>query len=114
LVLSDVKAAFLNSELDTEVCIEWHQGMVELEFITPKEKEEYCRQLTKAMYGNIEYLLRWMKTFANFLEDVLKLEQSKLDLCIFYKKIQEKVVLVMGVYVDDTMVCGTKKATAWA
>jgi hypothetical protein len=50
-----------------------------------------------------------MKAFANFLKDVLKLEQSKSDPCIFYKKIQLKVVLMLGVYVDVTMVCGNKK-----
>jgi hypothetical protein len=114
LELFDVEAAFLNSELDTEVYIEWPEGMVELGFITPQEKEEYCIRLTKAMYGNIDSPLRWMKTFANFLKNVLKLEQSKSDPCIFYKKVQGKVVLILGVYVDDTLVCGTKKETAWA
>jgi hypothetical protein len=34
----DVEATFLNSEPDTEVFIEWPQGMVELGFITPQEK----------------------------------------------------------------------------
>jgi hypothetical protein len=49
-----------------------------------------------------------MKTFANFLKDMLEQKQSKSDPCIFYKKIQGKVVLMLGVYVDDTMVRGTK------
>jgi hypothetical protein len=66
------------------------------------------------MYGNIDSPLRWMKTFANFLRDVLNLEQSKSDPCIFYKKVPGKFVLNLGVYVDDTMGFGTKKETAWA
>jgi hypothetical protein len=64
------------------------------------------------MYGNIDSPLRSMKTFANFLRDVLNLEQSKSDPCIFYKKVKGKVVLILGVYGDDTLVCGTKKETA--
>jgi hypothetical protein len=34
-----------------------------------------------------------MKAFASFLKDVLKVEQSRSDRCIFYKKIQGKVIL---------------------
>jgi hypothetical protein len=55
-----------------------------------------------------------MYTFANFLKNVLNLKQSKSDSCIFYKNIQGKVVLMVEVYVDDTMNCGTKKESAWA
>jgi hypothetical protein len=66
------------------------------------------------MYGNIDSPFRWMKTFDNFLRNVLNLKQSKSDPCIFYKKVQGKVVLMLGVYVYDTMVCGTEKETAWA
>jgi hypothetical protein len=66
------------------------------------------------MYGNIDSPLQWMKTFTNFLRNALNLEQSKSDPCIFYKKVQGRVVLILGVNVDDTMVCGTKKETAWA
>jgi hypothetical protein len=47
------------------------------------------------------------------MKDVLKLEQSKSDPCIFYKNIQGKVVLMLGVYIDDTMVYGIKTETAW-
>jgi hypothetical protein len=54
LELLDVEAAFLNSELDMNIFIEWSQEMVELEYITQKEKAEYCIQLTRPMYGNID------------------------------------------------------------
>jgi hypothetical protein len=88
--------------------------MLELGFITQKEKEENCIQLTKAMYAIIDSPLCWMKTFANFLGSVLKLEQSRSDPCVFFKKTKGRVVLILGVYVDDTMVSGTKQETAWA
>jgi hypothetical protein len=66
------------------------------------------------MYGNIDSPIQWTKTFANFLRNVLKLKQSKSDPCIFYKKVQGEGILMLGVYVDDTIVCGTKKETVWA
>jgi hypothetical protein len=114
LELFDVEAAFLNSELDTEVFIEWPQGILELGFITQKEEEENCIQLTKAMYGNIDFPLTWMKTFTNFLKNVLKLKQSRSDQCVLFKKTNGRVVVILGDYVDDTMVCVTEQEIAWA
>ena len=45
----DVEAAFLNSDVEGETYIEWPEGMFELGFITEKEKDQQCIQLTKAM-----------------------------------------------------------------
>jgi hypothetical protein len=85
LEMFDVEAAFLNAELDKPVFIEWPQGMEELGFINQEDKTKSCIQLTKAMYGNIDSPLRWMKTFTKFLTTELQLKQSKTDPCILYK-----------------------------
>jgi hypothetical protein len=87
--------------------------MEELGFITSQDKAKYCIELTKAMYGNIDSPLRWMKTFSKFLIDHLKMTQSKSDPCIFIKKVNGKPVLVLALYVDDTLCAGTRKELDW-
>jgi Reverse transcriptase (RNA-dependent DNA polymerase) len=79
----DVEAAFLNADLDKQLFMEWPQGMQELSFISEEDKKPKCIELTKAMYGNIDSPLRWMKTFSKHLMELLKLIQRKLDPCIF-------------------------------
>jgi hypothetical protein len=110
----DVEAAFLNADLENKQYIEWPQGMDTLGYITDQEKEENCIELQKAMYGNIDSPLRWMKTFSKFLTEILNLEQSKTDPCIFYKKVNGEVKLLMALYVDDTLCAGTKEMIEWA
>ena len=41
--------------------------------------------------------------------DEMKLKQSATDPCIFYKQRKGKVVLVLLLYVDDTLFAGEKK-----
>ena len=113
LEMFDVEAAFLNADLDKQVFIEWPQGMQELGFITEEDKKTKCIELTKAMYGNIDSPLRWMKTFSKHLMEQLKMIQSKTDPCIFYKEKNGKVVLIMALYVDDTLCLGIKEELEW-
>jgi Reverse transcriptase (RNA-dependent DNA polymerase) len=110
LEMFDVEAAFLNAELDKQVFIEWPQGMLELGFITEEDKVNKCIELTKAMYGNIDLSLRWMKAFSKHL---MELQQSMTDPCIFYKVKNNKVVKILAMYVDDTLCLGHKEELEW-
>ena len=84
--------------------------MIEFGFITEKEKNQHCIKLTKKMYGNIDAPLCWMKTFSKYLTNVAGLTQSKVDPCVFYKKDKEgRLILSLAVYVDDTIILGTKR-----
>ena len=109
----DVEAAFLNADLDKQVFIEWPQWMLELGFITEEDKKNKCIELIKAMYSNIDSPLRWMKTFSKHLMEQLKLTQSKTDPCIFYKEKNNEVVLILALYVDDTLCLGHKEELEW-
>jgi hypothetical protein len=67
------------------------------------------------MYGNIDSPLQWMRTFANILKgDDMKLKQSATDPCIFYNHRDGKLVLVLVLYVDNTLCAGEKKEVEWA
>jgi hypothetical protein len=115
LEMFDVEAAFLNADLEHKQFIEWPKGMDELGYITPEEKLKYCIELTKAMYGNIDSPLLWMKTFSKFLIDILQMSQSDTEPCIFFKKDQrDRVMLILALYVDDTLCAGSRKWMDWA
>jgi hypothetical protein len=61
--LFDVEVAFLNALLANPVYIEWPTGLNELSFLSQEE----CADLTRAVYGNIDSPIQWMKTFT-FIE----------------------------------------------
>jgi hypothetical protein len=82
----DVEAAFLNSDLETNVYIEWSEGMLELGLKTQEKQDNYYIELQKAMYGKIDSPLRWMKTISKDLTKGTKLERSSSYPFVFYKR----------------------------
>jgi Reverse transcriptase (RNA-dependent DNA polymerase) len=102
-----VEVAFLNALLKNPVYIEWLKGIKELGFLSKEESDNTCAELTRAMYGNIHSPLQWMKTFTRILKgEGMNLKQSATDPCIFYKQRGGKVVLILVLYVDDTLCAG--------
>ena len=82
----DVEVAFLNALLSNPVYIEWPKGLKELGLLSKEECDNTCAELTRAMYGNIDSPLQWMKTITNKLKgEDMNLKQSATDPCIFYK-----------------------------
>ena len=110
----DVEAAFLNAKPSSPTYISWPKGMKEFAFLSEEEIRTSCAELTRAMYGNIDSPLQWMKTFSNYLKEKLNMLQSATDPCIFYKRKEGKVVLILVLYVDDTLCAGRKDEVEWA
>jgi Reverse transcriptase (RNA-dependent DNA polymerase) len=111
----DVEAAFLDAVLTHPVYIEWQKDIKEFGLLKEFECKTTCAELTRAMYGNIDSPLQWMRTFANILTgDDMKLKQSATDPCIFYKQRKGKLVLVLVLFVHDTLCTGEKREVEWA
>jgi Reverse transcriptase (RNA-dependent DNA polymerase) len=73
----DVEAAFLNAILTHSVFKKEFGFLSEDECKTEDECNTTCAELTRAMYGNIDSPLQWMRTFANILKgDYMKLKQK--------------------------------------
>jgi hypothetical protein len=81
----DVEAAFSNADLVMKCFIEWPEVAQEFRFFTEAEKQQYCIELEKAKYGNIDSPLQWMKTFTGYLKEGLQIEQIKTDPYLLYK-----------------------------
>ena len=107
LEMFDVEAAFLNAEIDQRMFVEFPHGMEELGFIGEDEREHYCIELNKTMYGDIAAPLRWMRTITRTMVEDLGMTQSEVDPCIFYKKDSNgNLLLLCAVFVDDTLITG--------
>jgi Reverse transcriptase (RNA-dependent DNA polymerase) len=83
------EAAFLNADLDMKCFIEWPEGMQESGSITANKKQQYCIELKRALYGDTDAPLQWMKIFTRYLKE-LQLQQSKIDPCILYMSMTRK------------------------
>jgi hypothetical protein len=90
----------LNALLKNPVYIEWPKGIKELGFVSKKESDNTHAELTRAMYGNIDSSLQWMKKSTSILKGAGRnLKQSATYPCIFYKQRGVKVVLTLVLYV---------------
>jgi hypothetical protein len=109
----DVKVAFLEGEIDHELCID-----------LPFQYEEYCADrgielgkdvvlcLMMSQYGCVQSARIWSKKFVYIVtNEVCRLTQCKTDPCIFYRRDDEgKVVLLMLAYIDDAILAGKRYA----
>jgi hypothetical protein len=67
------------------------------------------------MYGNIDAPLHWMKTFSALLKGTkMNMQQSHSDPCIFYNYEGGKLVLILVLYMDDTLCAGEKEEVEWS
>ncbi|MFM8622139.1 MAG: reverse transcriptase domain-containing protein, partial [Holophagaceae bacterium] len=108
----DIEAAFLEAPLKEDVYIAWPDGLVRLGFVNRKETEGTCIHLGKAMYGTVQAPLAFFNEFAKLLRKI-GLTQSKTDPCVWFKWADDRIWLVVTVYVDDVLYAGSKEARLW-
>ena len=105
----DVEAAFLEPYLDNVMYIQWPEGIVELGFLSPEERDSTCVRLERSMYGNVDAALRWLREFKTFLVKECGFVACVADPCILYYQEDGKLLIVMSIHVDDSMVAGRKE-----
>ena len=116
--LQDISAAFLEGEIEEPLYIEWPPGMVELGFISEKEKKKCCIKLVRGMYGNKDSALIYHRAFKKHVtkpeeDGGMGMEQSRIDPCIFSKRIDGEVKLIVNTHVDDCLTAGPKNMIEW-
>jgi hypothetical protein len=77
----------LNALLKNPVYIEWTKVLKEIGFLSKKESDNTCDELTRAMYGDIDSPLQWMNTFTGILRGR---NESATDPCIFFQTARSK------------------------
>ena len=96
----DVKSAFLNGEIHEEVYVTQPEGFVK------KGKEHLVYRLVKALYGLRQAPRAWYAKLSKCLEE-LEFVRCPYEHAVYTKKTGEDL-LIIGVYVDDLLVKGTK------
>lgn len=89
----DVKSAFLNGELDTNVYLQHPPDFVNLSY------PNYCYKLRKAFYGLKQAPRTWYKTLVNFIKH-LSFQRVILDPTLF-RRSNGKHLMLVQIYVDD-------------
>jgi hypothetical protein len=98
----DVKSAFLNGDLKEEVCVHQPSG-----FAIPAKKGKVLR-LRKALYGLRQAPRAWNAKLDSTLKG-MGFGQSPHEATI-YRRGNGGNALLVGVYVDDLVINGTKDA----
>ena len=97
----DVTSAFTQSEIDAEIYVEAPPGN-----FTQKDSKGRPKvlKLNKALYGTKQASKLWQDTLVNHLTKSMGFKRLTYDPCLFIKHVDSRVMIV-GVYVDDVVVC---------
>ena len=109
----DIEAAFLEGEITEPTFIHFPEGMEQFGFIREGERDNYCIELKKSMYGNVDAALKFFQTYSAHLINTQGMRQSQADPCVFIKEEEDKIVLIAMTFVDDTILFGTKTWIEW-
>ncbi|UYV83036.1 hypothetical protein LAZ67_22001876 [Cordylochernes scorpioides] len=100
--LFDVKAAYLNGNIENTIFIEQPAGFVQ-------DRNKVCK-LNKSIYGLPQSGRSWYEKFSQVLHDC-GLEKLKSDPCVFKWKNEDKYFYV-GIYVDDFITVSDSEDTS--
>jgi hypothetical protein len=92
----DVKAAYLNGDLDEEIYMEQAEG-----FAKPGQEQKVCR-LRKAIYGLKQAGRSWYQKIDTFFE-ATGLTRTQADNCVYVKRSSDSILMV-AIYVDDILI----------
>ena len=100
----DVCNAFLNAELTG--------APVYMHCVQGYERPGYVIKLHRALYGLRNSPREWYTTLTDHLIKI-GMQQSLLDACLFIKVLNNKVVLIVGLHVDDLIIVGVQDQVDW-
>ena len=96
----DVVTAFLNGDVEEEIYMEVPAG-----FRDPANPNLVCK-LQKALYGLKQAPRQWYAKINTFLVNDLHFSNSKSDACLYIKRNDSNVMMIL-LYVDDILIAGS-------
>ena len=63
----DIEAAFLEGEITEPTFIHFPEGMQQFGFIQEGKRDQYCIELKKSIYGNVNAALKFFQTYSTHL-----------------------------------------------
>ena len=92
----DVVGAYLQGDLDEEIYMEVPKG------VNVEGKEGWCWRLRKSLYGLKQSGHQWKKKLDEVMKE-LRFEKANADECLYILREDGKIVLLVLVYVDNTV-----------
>ncbi len=106
----NVEAAFLNVNPGSKMYLKIPDKMVELGFITREEQKQWAILLANNMYGNVDAALRFFEKYSGILIEQMGFSQNRADPCIFFKRNDNKqLMMVISTHMDDSLIGGRKQ-----
>lgn len=100
----DVVTAFLNGDIDEEIYMNVPTG-----FKVPKRPNLVCK-LLKALYGLKQAPRMWNAKIDSFLVEDLRFASSPNETCVYIKRDNGTVDMMIVLYVDDVLIAGKSRA----
>ena len=97
----DVKTAFLNGELDTEIFMRQPEG-----YVDPNNPDLVCR-LNKGLYGLKQAARCWNVAIDNYLKSI-GYKSTNADPCVYTKQ-ENRKLMILCLYVDDILLASNDK-----
>jgi hypothetical protein len=88
---------FLHGDLNENIYMEQPEG-----FVQDRNKRFFCK-LKKSLYGLRQSPMQWYKKFDSFMVS-LNFTRSKYDHCVYFKKLENGMFIILVLYVDDMFV----------
>ena len=97
----DIKTAYLNAPIEEDVFIKQPEGF---ELLDENGKPFFCK-LKKSLFGLKQSGKNWFLTLKAFFI-TLRFVNSFHEECLFKYKQDEKIVVILCLWVDDLIICG--------
>lgn len=103
----DIKTAFLYSDIDRDKYVCVPDGI-------PQDRTKFVCKLQKALYGLATAPRCWFQTIDKFLVNECGFERNLREPCVFVKRSNSKVEVLVLLYVDDMLLQGPQKESVLA
>lgn len=100
----DVKSAYLNADLDTEIYLDQPDGYIEYD----RDGNKLVWKLNKSLYGLKQSGRNWNNLFHSFL-DSEQFKQSYADPCCYVKNDSNSILIII-IWVDDIILASNSNA----
>jgi hypothetical protein len=91
----DVKTAFLNGDIDTDIYIDQPEGF--------RQHPHHVCKLQKGLYGLKQSPRLWNKRIDSFLAQQ-NFKRCQTDLCVYRKNFDDQNFALLGIWVDDIVI----------
>ena len=102
----DIETAFLYGNLEEEIFMKQPQGLKYMESESDTDNE-HVLVLKQSIYGLVQAARKFFNKLRDVLIEKMGFEKCLIDQCLLSRK-GESVILIICLYIDDTMIVGNE------